>query len=243
MRRRRLYRLLPALAAIGFAVAAYGKVYRRWDTSGNTFPIEHLGARTAYSAPVRVNGGKADLKVLAWTDDYESVVDDLRATYFHGKDDTFIEGRGMACGIMRSGGNVVRMLVTDIDGQCIAFRMEQSEGEFARSCEPLRNHQLTQITPYPDSDPALFIANEDTHTSMEVSVADADPGTVQSFIESTLESDGWRSSPPARSAGMSIYTRGADVCLMLVTPGDRGMNSARITLLHMENSTTKDTAH
>ncbi len=231
MKARRTYRLLIVLLIAASAVVCYGKVFRRIGGYRGAMPAGRLKTSTAYRSDIQINDGQATLQVLGWNDNLDTVVPILRETWFSDKDAQLVRNAAGAFGVVCVDDTIMRLLVSEIDGSCIALRIEQSTDEFDRSSRAPARHRLTS---YPNSTPVFFMKNEDTRTAIELSNAYCDPDAAYDALDSSMTEEGWLSPFPLQGAiqrRMNVYLRNKELCLVFAG-GSQANGRSTVVVLH-----------
>jgi len=236
MNRLRTYAVaLAALITIAAAVCQ-GKVFLRWGSARDRMPMDYLGGKEACSVPVEINGGRAELTVFSWDEDYGAVVSKLQKTHFAGKDAVFARGEGLSIGVIREGSAVTRIMAVNLPPRSLVFRVAQTSAEFEKSRSASDVRRLTGLPVYPGSTPSFYVANGESGAGFELSRAGADEGTVRAFYEAALRGDGWAPMTGA-GANATVYGRGDDICMLFVGTSDSGTT---IGLLHRKVAGSRD---
>lgn len=191
------------------------------------------GWNSAYTAPLRINEGSADLDVigcqLAATDAMRMLADTYR-----GAGASVLSGHGaeVGWGIAVAGDRVVRWLVFGVGRarECMVVRVTQSKADFLASGRRPSRSLLDRVPELPGSEPRLFIADEEARAAVEVSDARMPPSAVMQRMEAHLVGDGWTPAMPVEpGAGIPvIYRKGRELCIVSASPGPEGSSITRL---------------
>lgn len=227
--RRHSGKILIVAMALCTAVLCRGDVFMRMGGSSGAAAFL-AGAEEGYRAKMLINGGSAQLTVLGMGSDFEAAASRLEKLCVPGEGGIFQRGDNMAFGMMRGKDRVERYLLVGFSGRPVVFRLDQSTSEFELSGKPPDRHMMADEAFFPGSVPALYLANDDTGTGLEISRATADPGAVMNHFAATLKGEGWMSPLPslassAVGSAMGFYVRGKELLCVSVTPGLQGRGS------------------
>lgn len=221
-----------ALGLLLAAPLAQGKVFWRWRGGSSADAIEALGGRVAYEAPVRLNDGKGHLTALGFKAPLQDTWQQLGRLF--GKQHFKPARRELAITSLEHQGRRLRLVaLASAPGETLVFAFEQSPSEAARSKRPPSSPMLESIPDYPASRPTFLAVDERTRGSLAISETADDPGSVMAFYRSRLSSTGWTAAlpEPGRPPSLFVYTRGPQLCCVLVTPRAGGH---QIAVLHKE---------
>ncbi len=226
--------LKAALAMLMLLVAAVTAVQARVFTqrvASDDVPgfLEQLGGRTAYRAPVRINGEDARLLVIGFDDPNDARAAEIRAALklapsTGGTDALYtIAGADRVTRLMllRPGG-IGQTLALVIEQTADAFRRSRDGGGIAAQALPL--------PVYPGSTPGLQAENADTGMTFGTFSAPAAPEQVTAFYHAALAAAGWEPMfPDADPSGARLYLRRDGLFFVLAAPAAAG---SHISLLH-----------
>lgn len=193
--------------------------------------MERLGGKLVYDAAMIVNGGHGRLMVFGFDGAMAETTRMLSAAFgmenFNGDSGT------MAIGSVSSG-DVVTKLIAFSPGselQTLVFMFEQSAANAKASGDVPQRHFMEVVPPYPGSDPVFYAKNDETGMSLEISTTSGGEGEARAFFESSLADAGWKPAMPEQKSGLAVFTRGSEVCCVLVA-ADETEGRNRITVLH-----------
>lgn len=223
------------------AAMCAGDVFLRHGAAGSS-QAGSVEERTGYSAAVEVNDGKGQLKVSSLDADFDTAVATIRSTVFAGHEKQLAVGDGLAFGIIHGKDAVVRILLTQAGGKCVAFRLEQSPDEFAGSLRRTDSLKAKSLPSYPGSVPVFSTANSATDSVLDLSSANTDVSTAWNFMDSGLRRAGWKTlSAPGKQASagtgeMGLYLRGREICCVIVRKSAEGTGSLIGLLVHQRKT-------
>lgn len=139
----------------------------------------------------------------------------------------------MAIGSATSGDNVSKFIAFSPGSELmtLVFMFEQSAADAKASGAVPQRHFMEVVPPYPGSDPVFYAKDDNTGMSMEISTSAGGAADARAFFDSSLASAGWHSPMPAQSRGLAVFTRGTEICCVLVSADETGGKN-RITVLH-----------
>lgn len=224
---------LAAALCLALAVAAPARVYWLHDGIHGATTAGRPGWNRAYAAPLRINGGKADLDVTGCQLPADDAMRILADTY-RGSGGAVLAGHGteMGWGIAVAGNRVVRWLVFGAgrSRECIVVRVTQSKADFlASGVRPVRS-LLERVPELPGSQPRLFVADDEARAAVEVSDTRMPPDAAMRRMEAQLVGDGWSPTLPIEpGAGLPIiYRKGRELCIVSASPGPEGTSLTRL---------------
>ncbi|TFH14766.1 MAG: hypothetical protein E4H02_09265 [Lentisphaerales bacterium] len=221
-------RVFTALAFLAFAVVCYGRIFQLWGGAKSGMSLDQLGAKELYRAKVQVNDGSGDLTVYGWDDDFEDALAALGRTCFPNGGGMKVVGDGIGMGIARNGRTVARMILLKTSGQSVLFRLVQSPAEYELSEKKPSTRFMSELPPFPGSEPIFFLKNADTGTSVEISRTRSRAGTVSVSMDDALASAGWQCPFPGDGSTVGegpvcrFYVRKKDMCCILATDMNDG---------------------
>jgi hypothetical protein len=214
------------------AIVCHGRVFLRWNAASQAAQtIEKLGGKLAYEATMTVNGGRGRVMVFGFERAMDQATRDISAAFgmekFRGESGT------MAMGSVNSADNVIKLIAFSPGSELrtLVFMFEQSSSDAKASGDVPQRHYMEVVGPYPGSDPVFYAKNDDTGMSMEISTTAGGAGEARAFFDSSLAGAGWSSPMPAQKGGLAVFTRGSEVCCVLVSADETGGRN-RITVLH-----------
>lgn len=222
--------LCGLILLISGVVALEARVFTQ-RVAGDDVPafLEQLGGRTAYRAPLRINGEDARLQVIGFDDPNNRRAAEIRAALKLAP----AASRADALYTIAGANRVTRLLLLRPGGgaQTLAIVIAQSADAYRRSRDGGGNPGRALPLPlYPGSTPGLQAENADTGLVFGTFTSQAAPAQVSAFYQRTLAADGWQPMfPDADPSGAGLYLRRNALCFVLATPASRG---SHISLLH-----------
>ncbi|MDI6774937.1 MAG: hypothetical protein QME60_06035 [Verrucomicrobiota bacterium] len=232
------------IALILVAVAAPGRVFRRWSSATqSTRALEAVGGAIAYEAPVVVNEGKGALVILGFESPAEDVARTLARVFK--LDSLVFAGGAMGFATASSDGVTLRLLLLQLPGQSmtLVFKIEQTAEEARRSAAPPARHLLDALPAYAPSEPALFLRDEGTGFSLASARTRSSPAAVLEFYRNRLPRLGWTPALAPRTAdgttptrsSLLVFHRGPNLCCVYAEAAAES-GETRITLLHKQQA-------
>lgn len=234
-RRRGLWIVLAFACAVSPAISRV--FWQRGSGGHGAVSAGQPGWSRAYAAPLRINGGRADLEILGA---------DLRADDAHrmlietyrGMGGSVLSGHGaeLGWGVALIGDRVVRWLIfgAGLRGECVVMRIDQTRADFAASVRRPDRSLLDDLPDLPGAEPGLFAADDHALAAAEISSVRMPPAVAVARLESMLVGEGWTPAIPMDpgSGASIIYQRGRDLCVVsaTATPGGASVIRLRKTL-------------
>jgi len=224
--------LFRGLAHLFLLVAVVTVCHARVYTSrvaGDDVPgfLEQLGGRTAYRAPVRINGQEARLQVIGFADPAGARTAEIRSAL------KLPRSNADALYTVKGRDRVTRLLLLRPGGgqQALAVVIEQSASAFQRGRQAAAPARALPLPAYPGSKPGLQVENADTGLAFATfSSPTAAPEQVLAFYHAALAADGWDPVfPDADPSAARLYLRRQKLCFVLATASPDGTH---ISLLH-----------
>jgi hypothetical protein len=216
---------------VAAATVSQARVFSH-SKAGDDVPafLEQLGGRTAYRAPVRINGQAARLQVIGFDDPNETRTAEIRAALKLPAAASGTDALYTITGTDR----VTRLLLLRPGGgeQTLAMVIEQSADAFRRSRDSGGGNpsRALPLPVYPGSTPGFQAENADTGLAFGTFAAAAAPEQVTAFYHAALAAAGWQPIfPDAEPSGARLYLRPNALCFVLATPTSDG---SHISLLH-----------
>ncbi len=232
---------LLILILIISATTVRARVFTRWKGSSNvTATLTRFGGKSAYSADIKINGGKAKLSVIGFNDSLGNTVSDFCRILNIPADKNATQNLTPTTTIyiLKGSQNTLRLILLKIPEKqkLLAITIEQSNSDYEKSTAKPTRHQIKSIAEFPDSTPEFYAANRETKLAIELSSTSAPAEAVYGFYHQTLKSDGWfpfLSDDAGSIPTMTIYQRNAEIACVLATPTP---NETKILLLHKQLS-------
>ncbi len=198
--------------------------------------LQSLGGRTAYQAPVQINGAAATLTVVGFDDPDAVRAGQIRAALL-----PEAEAGGDTMSTLTRPDRVTRLLVLRPGGgdKTLVVLIEQTPDAFRKSRQGKASQTAFPLAFYPGSTVGLQAENKDTGVSFTTLSAVAAPGQVAAYYAAGLRSAGWQPMFPGVDTGADLYLREHALCLVMVTAGSGETAKSHITLLHKSLKTLK----
>lgn len=186
----------------------------------------------AYTAPLRINGGQADLSV--W--DTPQSVDDILAALRQRVSERggriyFASGGELAWGVACVEGRVLRFLVTSGPGRSgQVFELVQDFDDYRTSRTSPAVAGLPDVPELPAARVSQVLANEATGLTLATAHSTANPADAQQQANALLAGAGWQLMMPA-GAQAGLYVRGRDLLVVSSVSAGRDGQTV-ITLAH-----------
>ena len=224
-----------ATALAVFVLVVQAKVYQTVGSffDGAVLNAERLG-RAVYSAVMQINGGKADVTVVAAREGVEAIGQSVQSA---GPTSARFEGDGsFGLGIVDGGDKTLRLLALAPSRRegALVVAVAQSKKEEKESRPDQAAHGIPDVPAYPGSTVTCFMRNADTRTSFETQKVPAGPGAAAAFYADAMARNGWAEFSPGRPGnrtGVRLFARGRDICCVSVKASDWSGESV-VTLLH-----------
>lgn len=172
--------------------------------------------RLIYKTVMEINGGKAEVNVVACD-----------------------EGLGAVRGALTAHQDPALRLVAlspAPDKPALLVTVAQSAAEREASRERNAQHRLADVPVPPDGIVLGTMRSTDTRTTFERIASRMDRTEVVRFFESGLARHGWsRQCGRGTGNGFLVYVKAADLCMLLVTDQESNGNTG-ITLLHKQGA-------
>jgi hypothetical protein len=225
------------IAVIILAVIAlqplYAEVFRLGR--GN----QTLDGKSVYRSQVNINGGQGELEATSYDGAFDEVISSIKSNY-KGKAFILHGGNGIAIGLVVSGRQATRLLVSRVDelnSKCIVFTIKQDIEDYRLSTHAPTHHLISEIPAFANSTPTFYMKDESTHMQLAVSSSSSSPTAVHMELSASLASNGWQPAFPLSAArdtpGLMLYMRDREVCCIAVNSSP-GLMGTSITMLHKE---------
>jgi len=191
-----------------------------------TTALEQLGGMLVHRADVRINGQPGRLSVYGFDVAPDLLIPDLRkALHFP---ELIVSGSTLVTHIENGQATSLFLLPDATSSHTVAMLIEQSADAYEKA------HAAPNAWPdglsCPGADLLFSAENDETRTAVAVASSEDSPEVVAQKMDSTLAGSGWVRVPPfSASAGLTLYSRGKQVCAVTAT-GDPG-GRTRITML------------
>jgi hypothetical protein len=211
---------IPALLAGLSAFLVQAAVFQTGGKTGGDLLNPDSYGRCFYRAAMQINGGRAEVSVIAC----EGGVDSLRAAFR--VEQATGEGRTLC--------KVILKPFPDAPPLMVAVAQSVSEAKASRSAEG--RHRIDDI-PIPSGARVLsFQRNEESRTSLERLAVRMPADGLRGYFDAILARNGWsRLFPESRESGLMVFVKGATVCCVGVGAAD-SYGESRVTLLHKQGS-------
>lgn len=202
------------------ALLVQAAVYQTGGSGGgNPLNPDSFG-RCLYRAAMQINGGRAEVSVIACEEGVAS-----RPAAFKVEQAT-------------GDGRILRRvtLKPSPDSRPLMVAVAQSVSEAKASQSSGGRHQIDEI-PIPSGARVLsFQRNDESRTSLERLTVRMAADGVRGYYDATLARNGWsRLFPESQESGLIVFVKGAAVCCVGVGAAD-SYGESRVTLLHKQGA-------
>jgi hypothetical protein len=180
--------------------------------------LQKLGAKSAYSANIEINGGSGKLTVTSFNDLTGTTASSIRqllelppasASGAPVTDVYIISGKS----------ETTRLILIHLPQkqQLLAITITQSNSEYRKS-KKQPQHNISDIPAYPGSTPNFTAADKKAKLKICVSSTTVPPEAVSAFYTTTLKSAGWRTflSDKRGSIPQTItFQHGSSICFIM----------------------------
>jgi len=206
-----------------------------WEGGGDLFTPASFG-REIYKAVMEINGGKADVCVVACENGLASV----QASLATNRDPTaaWFSGDSLGLGRVSRDGKTLRLATLSFGPgrPDLMVTVIQSTSEAIASRPEYARHRLSDIPVPPGAAVLGTMNNTDTRTTVERLVSRMSMETVARFYENAMARNGWiKMVKSVENTGLLCYIKGADVCCVMVAAQDSNGETG-ITLLHKQGA-------
>lgn len=199
-----------------------------------TAALQRIGGRTAYQSNITLNGGDARLTIVGMPGSIKDVARSLQAPLGNS---AFGNTSGSVLRTQlkeKSGTTRILLIHLPTHAQTLAFLVEQSTSEAARTDRGTVSADIPGVALFPDSVPHFSAEDKRVNVRFNVLQTAASLDTIQAWHENELSRSGWSLMVPSSArttGGMQIFSRGRDMCCVYVNsvPGSK---ENTITLLH-----------
>jgi hypothetical protein len=232
---------LYALTFIIIVTTVQARVFTRWKGNADvTGTLTSLGGKSAYTADIKINGGKGKLSVIGFNNTLDSTISDICRSLDIPTDKKAVQSRTPTTSIyiLKGPDTTLRLILIKIPEKqnLLAITIKQSNSDYEKSTAAPTAHQISAIPFYPDSTPKFYAENKETKLAIELSSTSAPAEAVNSFYHQILKSEGWTpflSDAAGSIPAMTIYQRNAEISCILATPTP---TETKILLLHKQLS-------
>ena len=226
--------LIWSLTLIGASSEA--RVFWQLGGSGNSsrgvLHEQEADWNRAYTAPLRINGGRAEISVWGTAQGVDAAVAVLRQRVAdRGGKMYFAAGGELAWGVASVDGRVLRFLVSAGPGQSAqVFQLVQDFDDYRASLVAPSVAGLPHVPELPEARVSQVLANDATGLTLASSRSHASPAVARQQAHATLTEAGWQ---PLMLAGnqSGIYTRGRDLLVLSAVSAGRDGETV-VTLAH-----------
>ena len=227
---------LLAIALLAPAPAG-ARVFWQWGTGGGGSsrgvldPQEAAWSR-AYTAPLRINGGRAEVSVWGTAQTVEEILAALRQRITdRGGAIYFAAGDELAWGLAWVEGEVLRFVVSAGPGRYgHVVQIAQSFADYRASRTAPVTAGLPDVPELPAARVSQVLANEATGLSVATAHTAASPGEVTQQANQLLAGAGWSLLLPAGGQA-GVFTRNRDLLVMSALSAGRDGGTV-VTLAH-----------
>ena len=204
-----------------------------WNLGGGTaqglLDAGEANWNRAYSAPLRINGGRANLSVWGTQQSIEESVSALRQRA--GGPCYFAISTELAWGIAFKDGQVLRFVISaGPDRYSHIFQLVQSFDDYRASREAPATAALPNVPEIPEARVSQVLANEETGLTLASAHTALPPAAAQQQVNATLAGAGWHLLMPAGGQA-GVYVRGRDLVVTSAVSAGRAGETV-LTLAH-----------
>lgn len=238
MIRTRQFQFLLVVAALAFfSFRVLASVYQTGGVEGGDLFTPSTFGRCIYQAVMLINGGRADVSVIACAGGEESVREAFKAEEKAGTGHYF-PGDSLGVGKATRGGSTLSLVTLKPVPQAPALMVAvaQSDSERRASKPAEVRHQIDEV-PVPSGTRVLScLKNLDTRTALERLSIRMPAEGVRGFYDAFMARNGWsRLVHASRDGGLQVYVKGANVCCLGISAADSDGESS-VTLLHKQGA-------
>lgn len=233
MRRVRQVQFGVALVAALSALLVRATVYQTTgEMGGDIFNPASLG-RCIYQAVMLINGGRADVSVVACEGGMGAIRAAFKAEGPSGSE-RFSPDESIGAGQATRNGQTLRVvaLKPSASSPVLLVSVAQSAGDLKASNSGEVRHQIDEV-PVPSGARVLsFMKNTDTRTALERLEIPMPVEGVRGYYDALMARNGWsRLFPASRESGLQVYVKDADVCCVGIQAAD-SYGESSVTLIH-----------
>lgn len=227
-------RTLASLALFLFVASASARVF--WTLGGGAssglLNADEANWTRAYSAPLRINGGRAEIGVWGTAQSVDEAMAVLRQrAQNRGGAMYAVNGGELAWGVACVGDRVLRFLISAGPGRyCHIFQLEQSYEEFHASRVPPATAGLPDVPEIPEARVSQVLAVESSGLTLASEHTATAPAVALHQINELLAGAGWGLMMPAGGQA-GVYVRGRDL-LVVNAVSSGGEGETLLTLAH-----------
>ena len=232
-RRKRLgIMILTVLALALSAVVLHARVFLSEGGVGGDLSNPGSFGAQLYKTLMQINGGRADVSVVACEGGLASV----RATFaaLNPVAGHYIAGESLGFGIATLAGETVRLvtLAPNPETPVIMVAVSQSDAEARVTKAAGVRHPLDDVPTPPGARIVSVMKNTDTRTTLERVSSRMSREGMSRYYEGAMVQKGWsRTFRTAARPGLSVYVKGSDLCCVRIGDADSSGESS-VTLLH-----------
>lgn len=226
---------VAACVLVGLAVQA--TVYQVGGRVGADLFNPSTFGRCIYKAVMLINGGKADVNVVAC----DPGVEDVRAAFVKDERDgtgRYYRGESLGLGMARRDGTTVGVVTLrpEARSQALMVAVSQTDGERLVSKSSEGRHLIESVPVPSGARVHSSLRNLDTRTEFEAVSVRMSPDAVRAYYDAGMARGGWsRVFPASRDGGVQVYVKGTSVCCVGIGPADLDGDTA-VTLLHKQGA-------
>jgi hypothetical protein len=186
----------------------------------------------AYAAPLRINGGRAEVEVWGTPQSVDETMATLRQRLAgRGGQVYFAAGGELAWGIGVVDGRVLRFLISAGPGRYShVIQLVQDFADYRTSRTAPATAGLPDVPEMPEARVAQVLANEATGLTLATSRTAASPAAAQQQANALLAEAGWQLLMPA-GIQSGFYVRGRDLLAVSAVSAGRDGETV-LTLAH-----------
>lgn len=224
-----------ALATVLTAPPAGARVFWQLGGAGSARGVVEAGEadwNRAYTAPLRINGGRADINVWGTPQSVEETLAALRQrVQQRGGQIYFAAGPELAWGLGVVDGRVLRFVVSAGPGRTShVMELVQDFADYRASRNAPARAGLPDVPELPEARLSQVLANEATGLTLASSHSALPPAAAQQQANAVLAGAGWHLLMPAGGQA-GVYVRGRDLLVVSAVSAGRDGETV-VTLAH-----------